>query len=156
MANLILDMQNATAYPNIPTQEQLELWVNNALSFIDIEEDEVELTIRFADAEEIQALNNNYRSKDKPTNVLSFPANYEIPDSSVYFMGDLIICLTVVEAESIEQGKTFDNHLAHMTTHGVLHLLGYDHIIEEEAEEMESLEIEILEKLSIANPYEID
>lgn len=71
-------------------------------------------------------------------------------------MGDLIICLTVVESESIEQGKTFYNHLAHMTTHGVLHLLGYDHIIEEEAEEMESLEIEILEKLSIANPYEID
>lgn len=156
MANLILDMQKATEYLNIPTKKQLELWVNNVLSFIDIEEDEIELTIRFVDAKEIQTLNNDYRSKDKPTNVLSFPANYEIPDSSVYFMGDLIICPSVVEAESIEQGKTFENHLAHMTTHGVLHLLGYDHIIEEEAEEMESLEIEILEKLSIANPYEID
>lgn len=156
MANLILDSQTATEYPSIPNQEQLESWVNNALSFIDIEEDDVELTIRFVDAEEIQALNSDYRSKDKPTNVLSFPANYEIPDSSVYFMGDLVICLTVVEAEAIEQGKTFDNHLTHMVTHGVLHLLGYDHIIEEEAEEMESLEIEILEKLNIANPYEID
>lgn len=156
MGNLILDVQNATEHQQIPSQEQLELWVNNALSFIDVEEDDVELTIRFADAEEIQALNNNYRSKDKPTNVLSFPANYDIPDSSVYFMGDLIVCLTVVEHEAIEQNKTFNNHLAHMITHGVLHLLGYDHIIEEEAEEMESLEIEILEKLSIPNPYEID
>lgn len=156
MGNLILDVQNATEHQQIPSQEQLEFWVNNALSFIDVEEDEVELTIRFADAEEIQALNNDYRSKDKPTNVLSFPANYDIPDSSVYFMGDLIVCLTVVEDEAIEQNKTFNDHLAHMITHGVLHLLGYDHILEEEAEEMESLEIEILEKLSIPNPYEID
>lgn len=87
MTNLILDVQNATEYPNIPTQEQLEHWVNNALSFIDIEEDDVELTIRFADSEEIQALNNDYRSKDKPTNVLSFPANYEIPQFFCLFHG---------------------------------------------------------------------
>lgn len=156
MTNLILDVQNATNYPDIPSLEQLEFWVNNALSFIEIEEDDVELTIRFADAEEIQALNNDYRSKDKPTNVLSFPANYDIPESSVYFMGDLVICLTVVAKEVMEQNKTFENHLAHMITHGVLHLLGYDHIIETEAAEMESLEIEILANIQITNPYEID
>ena len=137
MAKLILDVQNATKNPNIPEQTQLEKWVNSALSFIDVQEDEVELTIRFVDEEEIQSLNNDYRSKNKPTNVLSFPANYEIPDSSIYFMGDLVICLNVVETEAIEQEKTFEHHLTHMVIHGVLHLLGYDHIIDEEAEEME-------------------
>ncbi len=156
MSNLIVDIQNASAYPSIPEDSLLEKWVSNALSFIEIEEPNTELTIRFADADEIQALNNDYRSKDKPTNVLSFPATCNLPESDVYFLGDLIICLTVVEAEAIEQEKTFNDHLAHMVTHGVLHLLGYDHIIDEEAEEMESLEIEILEALSIANPYEID
>ncbi len=155
MAKLILDVQNATKNPNIPEQTQLEKWVNSALSFIDVQEDEVELTIRFVDEEEIQSLNNDYRSKNKPTNVLSFPANYEIPDSSIYFMGDLVICLNVVETEAIEQEKTFEHHLTHMVIHGVLHLLGYDHIIDEEAEEMEGFEIEILETLSIKNPYEI-
>lgn len=155
MANLIVDIQNATEYKNLPNQDQLELWINSALSFIKIEENEVELTIRLVDAEEIQSLNKDYRSQNKPTNVLSFPANYEIPDSSIYFMGDLVICLSVVETEAIEQKKSFEHHLTHMIIHGVLHLLGYDHIIDEEAEEMESLEIEILETLSIKNPYEI-
>ncbi|MBS7817540.1 rRNA maturation RNase YbeY [Wohlfahrtiimonas chitiniclastica] len=155
MSDLVLDVQNASTHPSIPNDDQLAIWVNNALSFIAIDEPTVELTIRFADDEEIQALNHTYRAKDKPTNVLSFPSTCNLPESDVYFLGDLIICLSVVEAEAIEQEKTFDHHLAHMVTHGVLHLLGYDHIIDEEAEEMESLEIEILEALSIKNPYEI-
>lgn len=155
MLSVILDIQNACSYSAMPSQENLENWVTNTLSFIEINESTVELTIRFVNSEEIQSLNKTYRDKDKSTNVLSFPSTFNPPDSNIYFMGDLIICLTVVEAEAIEQNKSFDDHLAHMTTHGVLHLLGYNHITEEEADEMESLEIEILEKLSITNPYEI-
>ena len=100
-------------------------------------------------------LNRDFRGKDKPTNVLSFP--FEVPDFLIDeepTLGDIIIAMPVIEAEAVEQKKSVEHHLAHMTIHGTLHLLGFDHIIDEEAEEMEALEIEILEKLGIANPYE--
>jgi len=119
----------------------------------DLGKGESELLIRIVDRDEIQTLNNTYRHKDKPTNVLSFPSDLPIEiDESI--LGDVVICTDVVLEEANEQKKTFDNHLTHMAVHGTLHLLGYDHIEENDAIKMEALEIKILEKMKIANPYE--
>ncbi|MDG2395462.1 rRNA maturation RNase YbeY [Candidatus Thioglobus sp.] len=118
----------------------------------DLEKGESELLIRFVDKLEIQQLNRDYRHKDKTTNVLSFPSDLPIEiDESI--LGDVVICIDVVIEEAQVQNKKFEDHLIHMAIHGTLHLLGFDHIKEEEAIEMESLEIKILEKLKIDNPY---
>lgn len=108
-----------------------------------------ECVIRLVDETESQQLNSSYRGKDKSTNVLSF--TYDEIDN---YLGDLVVCLPVVEREAKEQNKTRQDHMAHMVVHGVLHLLGYDHEINEEAEEMEALECAILNELGIDNPYE--
>ncbi len=105
------------------------------------------LTTVLADDAAVQALNRDFRSKDKPTNVLSFPSGEE------EYLGDIIVSLDTVKREAEAQGKTFEHHLTHLLVHGILHLLGYDHEQEEEAVEMEGLEIEILEKIGISNPY---
>lgn len=113
---------------------------------------EKELCIKIVDAEESQYLNRTYRGKDKPTNVLSFPS--EIPEFvESPHLGDLAICATVVVNEASEQNKSISAHWAHLTIHGCLHLLGFDHIEDDEAEAMESLEVALLSQLNIANPY---
>ena len=112
-----------------------------------------ELLVRFVDQQEIQQLNKTYRHQDKPTNVLSFPSDLPIEiDEAI--LGDVVICIEVVSEEAQVQGKTFENHLMHMAIHGTLHLLGFDHIEELEAEKMEALEVKILEKMQISNPYQ--
>ena len=111
-----------------------------------------ELAIRIVGLEEGQALNRDYRGKDYPTNVLSFPAELP-PGVALPLIGDLAICAPVVAREAAEQGKKPTQHWAHMTVHGVLHLLGYDHLEDAEAERMESLETRILASLGIADPY---
>jgi probable rRNA maturation factor len=110
-----------------------------------------EIAVAIATKAEIQNFNKDYRNLDKPTNVLSFPSGVPIEIADI--LGDIIICFEVVELESQEQNKTFENHLIHMLVHGFLHLLGYDHIDEKDAAKMEGLEIEILSELKIANPY---
>jgi len=111
-----------------------------------------ELLIRFVDKNEIQQLNKTYRHKDKATNVLSFPSDLPVEiDEDI--LGDVVICNEIVAEEAKMQQKTFNNHLIHMAIHGTLHLLGYDHVEESEAQKMESLEVKILEKLQIDNPY---
>ena len=111
-----------------------------------------ELLVRFVDKPEIQQLNKTYRHQDKPTNVLSFPSDLPIEiDEAI--LGDVVICIEVVMEEAKAQGKTFNNHLIHVVIHGTLHLLGYDHVEESEAQKMESLEVKILKKLQIENPY---
>ncbi|HWX66270.1 MAG TPA: rRNA maturation RNase YbeY [Rhodanobacter sp.] len=111
-----------------------------------------ELAIRIVDADEGRALNHDYRGKDYATNVLSFPV--ELPPGVVLpLIGDLAICAPVVLREATEQGKLPRDHWAHLTIHGVLHLLGYDHIEDGEAEAMEALETRILAGLGIADPY---
>ncbi|OHU85739.1 MULTISPECIES: rRNA maturation RNase YbeY [Pseudoalteromonas] len=147
-----LDLQIACEFADLPSQQQFELWADKALSpYLE----HAELTIRIADEKESQELNHQYRGKNKPTNVLSFPfeapAGIELP-----LVGDLIICPQVVKAESIEQEKSFHEHFAHMVIHGCLHLLGFDHINEKDAEEMESLEKEFLAQLGISDPYRDD
>lgn len=145
-----LDLQIASEASDIPQLAEFEQWVALALSG---RKDIAELTIRIVDNDESQALNREYRQKDKPTNVLSFPA--EVPDFvDLPLLGDLVICAPVVFKEAIEQHKVASAHWAHMVIHGVLHLLGYDHIEEDEAELMESLEIELLAKLGLESPYE--
>ncbi len=110
-----------------------------------------ELTIRFVDAEEGRALNRDYRGKDYATNVLTF-AYTEDEDAEVT-QADIILCTDVLLKEAAEQKKTVEQHALHLVVHGVLHAQGYDHETDEEAEEMEGIEVEILETLEIANPY---
>ena len=108
--------------------------------------------MRLVDEAESHELNLTYRGKDKPTNVLSFP--FEAPPGiELPLLGDLIICRQVVEQEAKEQDKPLEAHWAHMVIHGSLHLLGYDHIIDEEAEEMDGLESEIMLALGYEDPY---
>ncbi|MCX8649028.1 rRNA maturation RNase YbeY [Gilliamella sp. B2776] len=152
MSSIILDMQIATdENQNLPTEEQIMQWLNVILpQFMD----NAEITIRIVDEQESQQLNHTYRHKDKPTNVLSFP--FESPiEIDVPLLGDLIICKQVVEAEAKEQHKSLTSHWAHMIVHGCLHLLGYDHILDEEAEEMENIEIDIMQQLGFNNPYQL-
>jgi len=118
----------------------------------ELNQGEGELLIRFVDKDEIQQLNKTYRHQDKTTNVLSFPSDLPIEiDEDI--LGDVVICIDIVAEEAKMQQKTFNNHLIHMAIHGTLHLLGFDHVEETEAEKMESLEVKILEKLQINNPY---
>lgn len=114
--------------------------------------EETEVSIVLADNAFVQVLNKNYRGKDKPTNVLSFPQDDDLMGS----LGDIIFAFETVKAEAAEQNKNFNNHLAHLAVHGTLHLLGYDHMDAAEAEEMEALEIKILSGMNIPNPYELD
>lgn len=153
--DLQLDLQIAVEKEHdLPTEDQLILWATSALT-TRTQYEEPELTIRIVDEEESQELNHEYRGKDKPTNVLSFP--FEAPAHvPIPLLGDLVICKQVVEREAIEQGKTLTAHWAHMTVHGCLHLLGYDHIDDEEAEEMEGIERIVMAELDFDNPYKDD
>ncbi|QUI62650.1 rRNA maturation RNase YbeY [Pseudoalteromonas sp. A22] len=150
--DLMLDLQLACEFENLPSEVQFQLWAEHALTQF---REEAELTIRIADEHESQELNSQYRGKDKPTNVLSFPFDAP-PGIELPLIGDLIICPQVVYQESIEQEKTFHDHFAHMVIHGCLHLLGFDHINEQDAVEMETIEKQILASLNIADPYRDD
>ena len=144
-----LDVQIAVEGFTLPSSTELELWVKTAIRDT---MSEAELTIRIVEVEESQSLNSTYRGKDKPTNVLSFP--FEAPPGiELPLLGDLVICAAVVEQEAIDQNKPLIAHWAHMVVHGCLHLLGYDHIEDIEAEEMESLEAQLIESLGYINPY---
>lgn len=116
-----------------------------------------ELTVTLSHDSKIQILNKHYRSKDKPTNVLSFPMFDKISDipsgAGQVPLGDIIIAFETIKREAIEQNKTLPDHFTHMLIHGFLHLLGYDHMNDKDAKSMESLEIKILKKLGIDNPY---
>lgn len=152
----IIDVQQAfegdeAILSAIPSPSELELWANAVLDYEGLDNQEV--TIRFTDEAESQSLNHEYRGKDKPTNVLSFP--FEAPPGiEINLLGDLVICAPVISREAEEQQKAVSDHYAHMTVHGLLHLMGYDHIDDTDAEEMESKEIEILAQLGIDDPYQ--
>lgn len=148
---VILDVAVSYALPRagIPAAPSFRAWVAAALHGRIREAD---LAIRLVDEAEGRALNRHYRGKDYPTNVLSFPA--ELPEGvKLPLLGDLVICAPVVAREAAEQAKALRAHYAHLTVHGVLHLLGWDHEDDIEAEAMEQLEREILAGLGIDDPY---
>ena len=154
MSSPIVDIQNVSKHKTTPSREQFEKWVAAAINHIEVPTDAKEVTIRIVDQDESQSLNSQYRGKDKPTNVLSFP--FEAPPQvELNLLGDLVICAPLVEHEAREQSKEELKHWAHLTIHGILHLLGYDHIDDDEAEEMEQLEADILSALGISNPYKV-
>ena len=145
-----LDLQIAVENEQgLPTEQDIQLWLDKTIPQF---QENAELTVRIVDIEESHQLNHDYRGKDKPTNVLSFP--FEAPPGmELELLGDLIICRQVVEKEADEQNKPLLAHWAHMVVHGSLHLLGYDHIEDDEAEEMESLETEIMQTMGFEDPY---
>lgn len=142
MPQLDFSLQLASSRDDVPSATQFRRWVRAALRV------DTSLTIRIVDAEEGQQLNAAYRGKDYATNVLTFP----LTDEPV-LMGDIVICAPVVTREAVEQGKALLAHYAHMTVHGVLHLHGYDHEVEAQAELMEAMEVATLRALGFDNPY---
>lgn len=150
MSEVILDLQVACENSaGLPDESQFHRWLSAAVAPF---QPDSEVTVRLVDEAESHELNLTYRGKDKPTNVLSFP--FEAPPGiELPLLGDLIICRQVVEQEAKEQQKPLEAHWAHMVVHGSLHLLGYDHIEDDEAEEMESLETEIMLALGYEDPY---
>lgn len=155
-----LGVQNAYRSPALIIKRTAVIkYVAQTLTAIHFEQP-CDISIRLVDNLESQSLNLHYRQKDKPTNVLSFPS--ELPEEILPMLdqvplGDLVICIPVVLKEAAEQHKTPEAHFAHMVVHGTLHLMGYDHELgETDAEEMEALEIQVLEQLGFANPYELE
>ena len=148
---LTLSVGYAAPRAGVPASASFRRWAEAALRGARRRK-ATELSIRIVDIAEGRALNRDYRGKDYATNVLSFPAELP-PGVSLPLIGDLAICAPVVAREAAEQGKDPRDHWAHMTVHGVLHLLGYDHIQDSEAEAMEALETRILAGLGIADPY---
>lgn len=149
--NTTVHVGYAVPRAGIPSAASFRLWVDAALRGAKRRR-ATELSIRIVDAEEGRALNRDYRGKDYATNVLSFEAELP-PGLKLPLIGDMAICAPVVAREAAEQGKCARDHWAHLTVHGTLHLLGYDHIVEAEAVAMEALETRILATLGIANPY---
>ncbi|MCB1826884.1 MAG: rRNA maturation RNase YbeY [Coxiellaceae bacterium] len=145
-------IQNDLTLPCIPDPKQFQLWVNAAVKYVEnqIPKNINEVCIRIVDRIESAELNRTFREKEGPTNVLSF-ADLDLEDES---LGDLAICAELVASEAENLGIAIKDHWAHLTVHGILHLLNYDHINDQDAEEMEALEIKILKTLDIDNPYE--
>ena len=149
---LNINIQNACSDPNIPNEEQLQQW---ALLALGKRVAAGALTLRIVDAAESQGLNHHYRQQDKPTNVLAFPFEaFPGLEPREPIIGDVVICTAIVNQEATQQHKTANAHWAHIVIHGVLHLLGYDHIEASQAKVMESLEIDLLQQLGYADPYE--
>lgn len=142
MPQLKFSFQKASDALSIPSKQQFAKWIKAALRV------DTEVTIRIVDADEGRELNSMYRGKDYATNVLTFPLT-ETP----HLMGDIIICAPVLEAEAHSQQKSIEAHYAHLTVHGILHLHGYDHETEAQAEFMESIETAIVTKLGYPSPY---
>ncbi|MBE9549974.1 MAG: rRNA maturation RNase YbeY [Proteobacteria bacterium] len=155
---LELCVQRVFTAAELPADKDFKCWLEAVLK--DRRQQAV-ITLRIVDEAESAQLNHQYRDKNQSTNVLSFPAEHELfPGLSVQQLaelekqlGDLVICAPVVKLEAVEQGKSLYDHWAHLLIHGCLHLLGYDHVTEDQAAVMETIEIKILAGMGIANPY---
>jgi len=149
LSGLELDVGYSSRRPWAPRRELLRRWATAALSPL---RRRWVLSIRIVGTRRSSSLNARYRSLDQPTNVLSFTGAGGAPDGR-FFLGELVICAPVVAREARAQNKTLEAHWAHMTIHGVLHLLGFDHVHRAEARKMASREIQILDRLGISDPY---
>lgn len=143
----------------LPDGAQITAWVCRALVVLDNPSERIEVSVRFASSSHIQKLNSGYRGQQKPTNVLSFPADMPLlpldsaGQGKLQVLGDIVLCPQVISSEAAAQGKPLADHWAHLLVHGVLHLCGYDHITAADADAMESAEIQILLAAGITNPY---
>ena len=146
--NLVVDIESASSEP-APEEEDLRSWIRAALGN---HPQDAEVSVRLVDVEEMSQLNKAYRGKAGPTNVLSFPAQFPA-ELKLPLLGDIVICAPVVLEEARAQGKPADAHWAHMAVHGALHLLGFDHQDDGEAEAMEAMETAILSTLDYPCPY---
>ena len=149
--SLTVDIQCASVEP-VPAEEQLRSWINAALNAGPSAEHN-EVSVRLVDTKEMRTLNANFRDKNSPTNVLSFPTCLP-EDVESPLLGDIVVCAPVVREEAQQQGKSLNAHWAHMMIHGTLHLLGYDHIEASEAKDMEALESAIMQELNYDCPYQ--
>ena len=149
-----VDVQIAAEAAGIPDAGSIREGVERAVSETHPGRD-VDVSVRIVDEHEMRALNRDYRDQDKPTNVLAFPAGDAgfVPPGENPLLGDIVVCAGVVAREADEQGKPLDHHWGHMLVHGTLHLLGHDHLSDEDAEAMEALERRILASFGIADPY---
>ena len=153
--NATIDISNSSEDQWTPSIEQCESWLNAGLEAAG-QKRPCSISLSFVDQSSSQSLNRDYRGKDKPTNVLSFPAEFptELQEQvDTYPLGDIVICAAVVAEEAKAQNKELTSHWTHLTLHGLFHLLGYQHDIENRAIEMETLEINTLKTLGIPNPY---
>lgn len=150
--NLQIDIQCESAEP-VPDEDDIRRWVQTALN--GLRSEDTEISLRLVDEPEMSGLNHNWRGKNGPTNVLSFPSDLP-PELDLPLLGDIVVCVPVVRREAAEQNKALEAHWAHMLVHGTLHLLGYDHIQEDEAEIMEACESSILATLNYPCPYQGD
>jgi probable rRNA maturation factor len=151
-AAAVVDLQLASGTGEVPAPARFREWVAAAATG---RRDAVEVSVRIVGAAEGRRLNRDYRGKDRPTNVLAFPAELS-PELGLPLIGDLVICAEVVGREAAEQAKPVDAHWAHLVVHGTLHLLGFDHRTEAEAAVMEREEIQILDALGYPDPYEYE
>ena len=143
-----VDVQRATRFRPLPGVREFRRWVEAALEA----RDDAEVSIRIVGSREMRRLNRRYRDQDRPTNVLSFPA--ELPAGvDLPLLGDVVLCAPVIAGEAAEQGKTAQSHWAHLTVHGVLHLLGHDHQEPADARRMEGRELAVLAQLGFPDPY---
>ena len=145
-----LDIQIESQATQLPNRQQFQTWADLVLDNPSVYSS---LVIRIIDESEMTEFNQKYRHKQGSTNILSFPFD---PPSEIAndYLGDLLVCAPVVEREALAQHKKLEHHWAHIIIHGLLHLLGYDHIDDQEAKKMEQLEINLLKKITIKNPYE--
>lgn len=152
--NIAIDLQNESSFADIPNTKQIARWLHVTIKCLPSKKPvQSTITIRLIDKNESALLNQTYRHKKGPTNILSF-ADENIPGFESESFGDLAICIPLVMEEAQAQQKAFMTHFTHLVIHGFLHLLGYDHEEKTDAQIMENLEIEILQQLGLPNPYQ--
>lgn len=145
---MIVNIQDAVGSADVPDRNAFTRWVRAALET----GAKVELTVRIVDEDEMTALNRDYRGRNRPTNVLTFPFD-DPPGVHTNILGDIVVCAPVVAGEAVAQQKSTEAHWAHMVVHGVLHLRGFDHENDRDATVMEATEIRVLERLGFSSPY---
>ena len=152
--NVLVDVQLACSDDNTPEADAINTWVSRAVAAAGVSRDH-EVSVRVVSEDEIQALNRDFRGKDKATNVLSFPTGPidGLPDAEPVPLGDIVVCAAVVAEEAEAQGKQPADHWAHMLVHGTLHLMGFDHQEDAQAAEMEGMETKILTGHGLPDPY---
>jgi probable rRNA maturation factor len=148
-----IDVQLATERAEGVDADRIAGWAGVVIERMGGRKAATEVCIRVVGESESRQLNAEYRDRDKPTNVLSFSAEVDLPGGGCRYLGDVVICEPVVRAEAEQQHKHADDHLAHMVVHGMLHLYGYDHAVQADADVMEEIEREILGQIGIADPY---